>query len=127
MTNVSYRIKSQHLAAHLFEVILPLATPAAEGTNFLIAGLIPGSYMVREFARNIVQIKAHSKGKKVALKNLIKVRGVLLRVKALCSFRVPSVCLGFIGARRPSRSSHGFFNGTSVFCARRFGTSAACG
>ena len=34
MTNVSYKIKASDLAAHLFEVSITIATPAAEGQIF---------------------------------------------------------------------------------------------
>ena len=67
---VQYTIVPKDLAAHLFDVTLEIAQPDAEGQIVSLPAWIPGSYMVREFSRNIVQIKATSEGKKVALKKL---------------------------------------------------------
>lgn len=119
MTNVSYRIKASDLAAHLFEVSITIATPAAEGQIFSLPVWIPGSYMVREFARNIVQIKAHSKGKKVALKKLDKStwRAAPCEGTLQLEYQVYAWDLSVRAAHLDQ--SHGFFNGTSVFlCAQ---------
>jgi len=61
---IQYRITSTDAGAHLFEVSLTVANPAADGQVFSLPAWIPGSYMIREFARNIVQIRAGSNGKK---------------------------------------------------------------
>ncbi|MBV8633554.1 MAG: peptidase M61, partial [Burkholderiaceae bacterium] len=70
--SVSYTIAPKDLAGHLFEVSVTVATPAPEGQVFSLPAWIPGSYMIREFSRNIVQIRATAAGKKVALKKLDK-------------------------------------------------------
>jgi predicted metalloprotease with PDZ domain len=52
---VSYTIVPKDLAGHLFAVTLTVAAPAPEGQVLALPAWIPGSYMIREFARNIVQ------------------------------------------------------------------------
>src|SRR4051794_39309670 len=69
---IRYTIVPKDLAAHLFEVSLTVDAPDHEGQVFSLPAWIPGSYMIREFARNIVQISARSDDGKVALKKLDK-------------------------------------------------------
>ena len=69
---IRFTITPKDPAAHLFEITLAVDKPAPEGQQFALPAWIPGSYMIREFARNIVQIRAESGGKKIALKKLDK-------------------------------------------------------
>lgn len=55
-------------AAHLFAVKLEIAAPAVVGQIVALPAWIPGSYMIREFARHIVQIRGESNGRTIALK-----------------------------------------------------------
>ena len=64
---VRYRITPANPRAHLFEVELEIETPAPEGQRLQLPVWIPGSYLVREFARNIVEISAKAAGEPVAL------------------------------------------------------------
>ena len=57
---VHYRIVPVDPALHLFEVTLTIASPAAEGQVVSLPAWIPGSYIVREFARNITSIRAEA-------------------------------------------------------------------
>ena len=67
---VQYRILPVDPALHLFEVTLTIAKPAADGQIVALPAWIPGSYMIREFARNIVSISASCEGRKVRLTKL---------------------------------------------------------
>ena len=55
-----YRIECAHPGAHVFKITLTIAAPDAAGCRLSLPAWIPGSYMIREFARNIVRISAHS-------------------------------------------------------------------
>ncbi|MEI7447054.1 MAG: PDZ domain-containing protein [Burkholderiales bacterium] len=55
---VAYRIVPADPHAHLFEVTLTVAEPAADGQRLALPAWIPGSYMIREFARHIVALRA---------------------------------------------------------------------
>ena len=61
-TPVLYTIQAVQPAAHLFEVSLTLAQPDPAGQVFSLPAWIPGSYMIREFARNIVSLSAEAGG-----------------------------------------------------------------
>ncbi|HEY8026628.1 MAG TPA: PDZ domain-containing protein [Burkholderiaceae bacterium] len=112
---IHYTIFPKDLAGHLFDVTLTVESPAAEGQVFALPAWIPGSYMIREFARNIVQIRAESGGKKIALTKLDKHSwqaapcGGPLRLH----YQVYAWDLSVRAAHLDQ--THGFFNGTSVF------------
>lgn len=112
---LAYTIVPKDLAGHLYQVTLDIAAPAAEGQVLSLPAWIPGSYMVREFARNIVQIKASSEGKKVALKKLDKHTWQAMPCKG--SLRIVYEVYAWDLSVRAAHldQSHGFFNGTSVF------------
>ena len=112
---IEYRIGSRHPASHLFQVQLRVAEPAAQGQVFALPAWIPGSYMIREFARHIGQISAHANGKPVLLTKLTKDTWQA----APCSgpltldYEVYAWDLSVRAAHLDQ--THGFFNGTSVF------------
>ena len=59
---IEYRIRPLRPEAHLFEVTLTVADPTPEGQAFSLPAWIPGSYMIRDFARHIVHVQASSHG-----------------------------------------------------------------
>jgi predicted metalloprotease with PDZ domain len=69
---VRYAIRAAQPGAHLFHVTVTVETPDPDGQRFMLPAWIPGSYMVREFARHIVRISALAGDRKVALQKLDK-------------------------------------------------------
>jgi len=113
---INYTIVGKDLAAHLFEVTLTVADPAAEGQVFALPAWIPGSYMIREFSRNIVRIRAESNGQPVALIKLDKHSWQAAPVKQgalTLHYEVYAWDLSVRAAHLDQ--THAFFNGTSVF------------
>jgi len=112
---VAYTIVAKDLAAHLFQVTLTVQNPAPDGQVLALPAWIPGSYMIREFSRNIVQIRAEAEGRAVPLAKLDKhswqapaVAGALV-----VQYDVYAWDLSVRAAHLDM--THGFFNGTSVF------------
>ena len=112
---VQYTVLPKDLPGHLFEVTLEVAAPSPDGQVLALPAWIPGSYMIREFARNIVQVRAESNGEPVALTKLDKhtwqaapVRGALTVVYEVYAWDL-SVRAAHLD------QTHGFFNGTSLF------------
>jgi len=62
-----YRIAPLDVHAHLFEVRCTVDDPAPDGQRFMLPAWIPGSYLVREFARHFVAVRAEAAGKPVAI------------------------------------------------------------
>jgi predicted metalloprotease with PDZ domain len=112
---VQYTIVPKDLAGHLFNVSLAVAAPDPEGQVFTLPAWIPGSYMVREFARNIVRIRAESGGQPVELAKLDKHtwRAAPVAGPLILHYEVYAWDLSVRAAHLDQ--SHGFFNGTSVF------------
>jgi len=112
---IRYRIDLADLHAHLFRVTITVAQPAAEQVLSLPVW-IPGSYLVREFARHLSQIEARQGERAVEVRQLDKAswqfacagRGAL-RVSYQVYANDTSVRAAFLDAQR------GFFNGSSVF------------
>ncbi len=112
---IHYSIQPHDLALHLFEVRLTVTHPDPEGQVLSLPAWIPGSYMIREFARNIVQIRAEADGRKLRLTKLDKHTWRAARCKGELQvvYQVYAWDLSVRAAHLDQ--THGFFNGTSVF------------
>ena len=64
---MNYTLKPLFPDAHLFGITCRVSTPDAAGQRFYLPTWIPGSYLLREFSRHIVRIRAEAGGKSVAL------------------------------------------------------------
>ncbi len=112
---ISYRLEIADAHAHLFRVTLSVPHPAPEQRVSLPAW-IPGSYLVREFARHLSGLHAKQGSNEVALTQLDKATWVAacqgkgtLAISYLVYAFDNSVRTAFLDAHRA------FFNGTSVF------------
>jgi predicted metalloprotease with PDZ domain len=115
---IAYSIVGHDLAAHLFHVTLTVDAPAAGGQVFALPAWIPGSYMIREFSRNIVRIRAESNGEPVALAKLDKHSWQAAPLKDHAAsltlhYEVYAWDLSVRAAHLDQ--NHAFYNGTSVF------------
>ncbi|WP_225783694.1 M61 family metallopeptidase [Xenophilus sp. Marseille-Q4582] len=114
---VHYAVRCADLHAHLYAVTLRIEAPAAPQRVSLPAW-IPGSYLLREFARNLQKLRATQGRRQPAVRQLDKatweidgVAGQPLELHyEVCAFD-PSVRTAWLDAQR------GFFNGTSL-CLR---------
>lgn len=71
MAGPSYRIELAHVAAHRYRVTLKLTDPAAV-QDFSLPVWIPGSYLVREFAKHLSGLSARQGGRELAVQQLDK-------------------------------------------------------
>lgn len=112
---VRYRIVPKHPAAHLFEVTCSIAEPDRAGQLVSLPTWIPGSYMIREFARNIVWLKASCEGAPVATEKQDKAtwRCAPCSGELCITYEVYAWDLSVRAAHLDE--THGFFNGPSVF------------
>ena len=72
MTPIRYAIAPLAPEAHLFAVTVTVSEPDPAGQRFTLPAWIPGSYMIRDFARHIVRIRADAGGREVPLTKLDK-------------------------------------------------------
>lgn len=110
-----YHVSLHDAHAHFYRVRLSIARPAAPQTVSLPVW-IPGSYLVREFAKNLHQLSATQGGQPCPAEQISKntwrldcQAGQPLVLEYLVSAYEPSVRAAWLDSQR------GFFNGTSLF------------
>ena len=112
---IRYRIVPIDPAAHLFEIRLEIDDPDPGGQQVSLPAWIPGSYMIREFARHVIAIDARLGSRRIALEKIDKHTwrtgpgSGTLRL----TYRVYAWDLSVRAAHLDS--THAFFNATSVF------------
>ncbi len=112
---IAYAIGSSNLAGHVFDVTLTVQAPDPAGQVFALPAWIPGSYMIREFSRNIVQIRAEADGKAVALTKLDKHSWQAAPCQGALSVHYEVYAWDLSVRTAHLDQTHAFFNGTSVF------------
>ncbi|QKT02509.1 M61 family metallopeptidase [Ectothiorhodospiraceae bacterium 2226] len=117
MTDILYRICPTRPEAHVFEVTLTVAAPEQDGQRLWLPAWIPGSYMIREFARNVVWLRAEAQGRPVPTEKLDKDtwRCAPCAGPLTVTYEVYAWDLSVRAAHLDT--THGYFNGTSVFLA----------
>ncbi|WP_423192484.1 M61 family metallopeptidase [Cupriavidus sp. H18C2] len=118
MTPIRYAIAPLQPEAHLFAVTVTVDVPDPAGQVFTLPAWIPGSYMIRDFARNIVRIRADAGRVRVPLTKLDKQTWLAAPLPAdagplTLSYEVYAWDLSVRSAHLDT--THGFFNGSSVF------------
>jgi predicted metalloprotease with PDZ domain len=114
MSALHYAVEAADLNAHLFRITLTIPTPSAEQTVSLPVW-IPGSYMVREFAKNLQNLKAKQGRRTLACAQLDKCTW-----RITCRASEPLVLsyevYAFDNSVRTAwlDSQRGFFNSTSL-------------
>ena len=114
-TPIHYTIIPKDLAGHLFLVTLQITKPDAAGQKLSLPAWIPGSYMVREFSRNIIRINALCAGKKIALKKIDKQSWQAAPCSGALTIEYEVYAWDLSVRTAHLDQSHGFFNGTSVY------------
>ena len=112
---IHYQVKPASLHAHIFEIDLTIANPDPLGQKLTLPAWIPGSYMIRDFARNIVTLEASCSGQEVEIEKLDKQtwRSAPCAGPLRVRYQVYAWDLSVRSAHLDS--THGYFNGTSVF------------
>ena len=128
MTPIHYCIRPARPEAHLFEVRCTVSAPEPDGQRFFLPVWIPGSYMIREFARHIVSLRAEAGGRAVKLEKCDKHAWRAGRVPQGAALTLIYEVYAWDLSVRAAHldQTHGFFNGTSVFLAVEGQTDVPC-
>jgi predicted metalloprotease with PDZ domain len=111
---IRYRVRLADLDRHLFEIECRIDDPAPE-QRFSLPSWIPGSYLLREFARFIVGIEAASAGKPLPVEKTASSAWVVRGARAELTLKTKVYALdqsvrgAYLDRRR------GYFNGPCVF------------
>ena len=110
-----YHITSQNPVTHYFNVSIDIDKPDPDGQRLQLPNWIPGSYMIRDFSRHLIDIRASCEGRRLAIDQIDKSSWRVepcsgeLKIEYLVYARDLSVR----GAHLDH--THGYYNGTSVF------------
>ena len=112
---VRYRIVPARPEAHVYEVTCTVEHPDPQGQRVALPAWIPGSYMIREFARHVLSISARSAGKSVPVSKVDKHtwRAAPADGAITLCYEIYAWDLSVRGAHLDR--THGFFNGACVF------------
>ena len=118
LANIHYQVTANHPATHRFLVELNIVNPDPEGQVLWLPDWIPGSYMIRDFARNLSGLQAfNAAGQTLTIEQINK---STWRVQPCPSHLV--ICYEIYAWDLSVRSAYldqtrGYFNGTSLFLA----------
>lgn len=126
MNAIHYDIFPQNPHAHLFEIRCHVAHPDPKGQQFYLPVWTIGSYLIREFARHIVEIRAEAGGNPLKLIKINKNtwQAIPTQEKITVTYSIYakelSVRTAYLDAQRA------FFNGSNVFLAIKNQESQPC-
>lgn len=69
---ITYKIHFDKLKQHLLRIECIIDKPALDGQRVSIPAWVPGSYLIRDFAKHIVSIRAAANGHDVSMRKLSK-------------------------------------------------------
>jgi predicted metalloprotease with PDZ domain len=112
---IGYEIRIADAAAHMFEVRVTIADAGGEPLRFAMPAWIPGSYVIRDYARNVIRFRAESDGRDVPVTKLDKSTWQVDAVD-----RALTVILDVFAHDDSVRGAHldrthAYFNGPAVF------------
>jgi predicted metalloprotease with PDZ domain len=115
---IRYAILPAHPGAHLFQVTVEIDDPDPQGQGYTLPAWIPGSYMIRDFARNLVRVRALAGGvRRVRItktdKHSWRCAPIAPGQTLTLAYEVYAYDLSVRAAHLDT--THGFFNGASVF------------
>lgn len=112
---ILYSLEPHDPAGHRFRVTLTIPEPASSGQTLSLPAWIPGSYLIRDFARQIESISAKTGSRRLPV---TKVGNHNWRV-APCDgpLHITAIIYAWDLSVRGAHldETHGFFNGTSVY------------
>lgn len=110
-----YTIKPCDPHAHLYSVTLTIMPPSLTGHILSLPSWIPGSYMIRDFAKNIVELQASFQQKPIAAKKIDKQTWQLEPTNGSITIQYLVYAWDLSVRSAHLDQTHAYFNGTSVF------------
>jgi predicted metalloprotease with PDZ domain len=112
---IRYQITSSNPGSHYFDVSIEIESPDPAGQQLRLPNWIPGSYMIRDFARNLLDLRASGVDGELAIAQIDKSnwRVAPAQDRLTIEYRVYAKDLSVRAAHLDH--SHGYYNGSSVF------------
>lgn len=112
---VHYTVTPSDPHAHQFTVDLVVTDPDPAGQRLTLPAWIPGSYLIREFAKNIIRIAAFDDHGDVPLTKLGKDTWAAAPARGALRVRIVVYAWDLSVRMAHLDQNHGYFNGTSLF------------
>lgn len=113
--SVQYKIKPSKPEAHLYQVSCYIPSPDPAGQIVYMPAWIPGSYMIRDFAKNIVQITASDDKGTVKLEKLDKQTWQCAPCSGPLTLNYEVYAWDLSVRTAHLDTTHAYYNGSSVF------------
>jgi predicted metalloprotease with PDZ domain len=112
---IRYQIGSRLPASHYFEVSICVESPDPAGQSLRLPNWIPGSYMIRDFARNLLDLRAEGAAGELTIEQIDKSNWRIEPCEGAVtiSYKVYAKDLSVRTAHLDH--THGYYNGSSVF------------
>jgi len=112
---IRYQISSSQPGTRYFEVDIVIEHPHPAGQKLRLPNWIPGSYMIRDFSRNLLDLCAHEGERPLKIVQIDKSNWQIESINSTIkvSYKVYANDLSVRSAHLDH--SHGYFNGSSVF------------
>lgn len=115
---IHYQITPANLNSHLFDVSLSFHTTVGETYTLSLPAWLPGSYMIRDFAKNIISLKAQSASNNPPiLTALDKQTWQFIATESETSIHYQVFAFDLSVRTAYLDTQRGFFNGSSTFLA----------
>ena len=113
--SIHYSIKPANPCAHLYSVTLSINAPDPDGQLLRMPAWIPGSYMLREFAKNVVEIRAKNESGPLEITKVDKSSWRLAPSDSPATVTYSIYAWDESVRSAHLDQTHAYFNGTSVF------------
>jgi predicted metalloprotease with PDZ domain len=110
-----YTITPKQPEAHVVEVSCTVRDPDPAGQRFALPAWSPGSYMIREFARHVIGIRAHSGRHPVEIVKTDKHTWVAAPITGPLTVIIEVYAWDLSVRAAHLDPTHGFFNGPALF------------
>lgn len=113
---IQYKISPLHPNSHIFEVYLTFNTSAEKEYSLSLPAWLPGSYMIRDFAKNIIEIQARNEHEQpITLNKIDKQTWTFIATSTQAHIRYQVFAFDLSVRTAYLDSQRGFFNGSSTF------------
>src|SRR5690625_911747 len=123
---LTYSVTPYDPAGHRLKITLQLGHPDPEGQEFFMPAWIPGSYLVRDFSRQVETITAKCNGKAVAITKSGNHTWQCEPCEGPLTLEYTVYAWDLSVRSAHIDETHAFFNGTSVFLGATGHTGRPC-
>lgn len=113
---IQYEVSLSSIAGHLFDVSLYIHSPNIAGQRLSLPAWIPGSYMIRDFAKHLISLTAlDSQGNSLQVSKLDKQTWQVTPTKNPITIKYQLYAFDLSVRGAYINDQYGFFNGSNIF------------